>query len=310
MTRATTVLSFDVEEHYRIEAAAHLSCPDDLKHTYSQRTDATTRDLLRLLAAADCKATFFILGEVAVKYPKLVRDIHEAGHEIASHGWNHEPVHRLTPATFRDDLTKSKHALEQAAGAPVSGYRAPTFSVMRQTAWAIDVLQECGYRYDSSVFPVVHDRYGVPDAPVVPFRCVGPHGGKGILEFPPLTIRGPFTNLPVGGGGYFRLLPLGLLKTGIWMNRQRSPSVAMLYFHPWEFDPGQPRLPLSRLSGWRTYVGVGRSSGRLRQLLRLPWIEFRRAVDLLGELESMLPPTYHLMGSETNPPRHSRPTPG
>jgi len=286
MNRPVTVLSFDVEEHYRIEAAAKLPCPGSLKQLYAERADASTRTLLRILEEYGCKATFFILGELAIKYPGLVRDIHAAGHEVASHGWNHEPVHRLTPESFRRDLMLSKDTLEQASGAPVVGYRAPTFSVMRKTAWAVDVLQECGYQYDSSIFPVVHDRYGVPDAPVMPFQCVGSAGGEGLLEFPPLTIRTLFTNLPVGGGGYFRLFPLAVLKTGIWLNRRRTPSVAMLYFHPWEFDPGQPRLPLARLSRWRTYVGVSRTTGRLRRLMQAASsIDFRRAADLIDPLK-------------------------
>jgi polysaccharide deacetylase family protein (PEP-CTERM system associated) len=294
--KPTTVLSFDIEEHYRIEAAAGLPpCPELTKATYSRRVEATTRRLLQLLNDAGCQATFFILGEIAVQHPQLIRALHESGHEIASHGWNHESVRRLTPATFRDDISKSKDALEQVIGASIFGYRAPTFSVMRETAWAIDVLQECGFRYDSSIFPVHHDRYGVPDAPTVPFRCAGPQGGKGLIELPPLTLRSGLANLPLGGGGYFRLLPLALLKAGIWLNRNHHPSVAMLYFHPWEFDHGQPRLALSQLSRWRTYVGISRTSQRLKKLIDATQLTtFRRAIDVVNDLETVQLPGFVL----------------
>jgi polysaccharide deacetylase family protein (PEP-CTERM system associated) len=301
MAKTTTILSFDVEEHYRIEAAMGLSCPEPQKRAYSLRAEAITRRLLHLLNEYDCRATFFILGEMAVQHPRLIRDLHDAGHEIASHGWNHESVRRLTPSTFREDIRKSKDALEQAAGAGVYGYRAPTFSVMRETAWAIDELLESGYQYDSSIFPVLHDRYGVPDAPVTPFRCFGPKGQEGIIELPPLTIRNLFSNLPIGGGGYFRLLPLALLKAGIWLNRNRTPSVSMLYFHPWEFDVGQPRLALSGLSRWRTYVGIGRTANRLRELLRATSLTtFRRAIDVVSDLQGAELVNYALGGSHVS----------
>ena len=165
---SAVVLSFDVEEHHRIEAAVGLKSVDHLKTEYAQRMETTTRRLLDQLANAGVKATFYIVGQIAETHPKLVRDISEAGHEVGTHGWDHQRVHRFTPESFRNDIRQSKEALEQATGQPVSGYRAPTFSVMRQTAWAVDVLAESGLLYDSSIFPVRHDRYGVPDAPRVP----------------------------------------------------------------------------------------------------------------------------------------------
>jgi polysaccharide deacetylase family protein (PEP-CTERM system associated) len=275
------VLSFDVEEHYRIEAAVGLSCPDDLKRVYADRMAVTTRRLLERLAAADARATFFIVGQIAKTDPKLVREIAAAGHEVGSHGWDHRRVHRFTPGSFREDLRMSKDALEQAAGVPVAGYRAPTFSVVRDTGWAIDALAECGYTYDSSIFPVRHDRYGIPDAPRTPFLAEG--NTATLLELPPATYRVLGQNLPVAGGGYFRLFPLGVMRAGLSQLRRRTvPPVGMLYFHPWEFDPGQPKLPLKRLSRWRTYVGVGRSEARLARLLTR--YRFRTAIDVAREL--------------------------
>jgi polysaccharide deacetylase family protein (PEP-CTERM system associated) len=279
--RLSIILSFDVEEHDRIESAAGLECPAALKLEYARRMEASTRWLLDRLAAADAKATFFVVGQIAKTHPALVRDIQAAGHEVASHGWDHQRVHHFTPFTFRDDLIRSKEALEDVTGAPVVGYRAPTFSVVRQTAWAVDVLADLGFRYDSSIFPVRHDRYGVPDAPREPFWVAG--RSAEILELPLATLRWLGQNLPVAGGGYFRLFPLAVLEAGVrQLRRQTSPAVATLYFHPWEFDADQPRLPLKRLSRWRTYVGIGRSAGRLEALLKAH--TFRRACDVADDL--------------------------
>lgn len=283
MADGAVILSFDVEEHHRIEAAAGLAFSDAQKHDYAVRMEATTRRLLDQLAAAGAKATFFIVGEIALSHPTLVADIAAAGHEVGSHGWDHRRVHRFSPAEFLADVRRCKDALEQASGQAVAGYRAPTFSVMRETAWAIDVLAEAGYRYDSSVFPVRHDRYGVPAAPRTPFLIEGRE--RTTLELPPATYRVLGQNLPVAGGGYFRLFPLGFLVAGVRQLAKREPAVGMLYFHPWEFDPEQPRLPLKRLSRFRTYVGVGRSTARLGQLLERFKGRFRRAVDVATELE-------------------------
>lgn len=284
----STILSFDVEEHHRIEAAAGLSCRNSQIEEYRTRAYSTTRRLVQILGESNCKATFFIVGELAVKCPSLVKEIHDAGHEVASHGWDHRPVTRLSRAAFREDITKCKDALEQITGAPVSGYRAPTFSIMRRTAWAIDELLAAGYTYDSSVFPVRHDRYGVSDAPTKPFRCYGNSERNGIIEIPPLTLRTGLTNIPIAGGGYFRLFPLIFLKAGIWFNREVDPAVSMLYFHPWEFDPKQPKLALSRTNSWRTYVGIGRSESRLKRIMHqfTSITNFRRAVDVVSELKS------------------------
>jgi len=280
---APIILSFDVEEHHRIEAAAGVTCPPGLQAEYGRRMESCTRWLLDELAGLGIRATFFVVGEIAKAYPALVRDLHQAGHEVGSHSWDHRRVHRLTPDEFRADVRRSKEAIEDVTGVAVSGYRAPTFSITRETAWAIDVLAELGLRYDSSIYPVRHDRYGVPNAPRVPFRVRG--RVHTLLEIPPATLRLAGVNVPVGGGGYFRLLPLCLMERAFAQVRRHGlPPVTMLYFHPWEFDADQPRLPLGRVSRFRTYAGTRSSRERLRKLLGRH--SFARAVDVAAGIEA------------------------
>ncbi len=277
------VLSFDVEEHDRIEAAAGLAIDPELSRTYRDRMKQATEWILDLLARRQTLATFFIVGRIAETNAGLVRSIREAGHEVASHSWDHRRIHKLTPDAFREDVRISKDALEQASGAAVVGYRAPTFSVVRQTAWALDILAELGMLYDSSIYPVHHDRYGVPEAPRGPFLAVGAE--REILEIPPATLRLPGMNVPMGGGGYFRLVPSSIMRLALSLSRRdRKCGATMLYFHPWEFDPGQPRLPLKGLNRFRTYVGIGRSRQRLPRLLGDQ--TFIRAVDLARQLSA------------------------
>jgi polysaccharide deacetylase family protein (PEP-CTERM system associated) len=283
------IMSFDVEEHHRIEAAAGLAVDPALKAHYSERLVPSTQWLLDELNCRGIRATFFVVGQIARDHPGLVRAIHRAGHEIGSHSWDHRRVHNLTPSSFREDVRRSKDAIEQVTGEAVLGYRAPTFSIVRQTAWAIDVLAEMGMLYDSSVYPVRHDRYGVPRAPRSPFLAKGET--HDILELPPATLRLLGINVPVGGGGYFRLLPLFVMESALrQVRRHCQPPVATLYFHPWEFDPQQARLPLKPLNRLRTYVGISRSRERLSTLLAKH--RFVRAVEVAKRLDSertMLP---------------------
>lgn len=301
--RADIVLSFDVEEHFRIEAAAGLQIDPALKAHYCERLEPSTRWLLEQLDRFAVKATFYIVGQIARTHARLVRAIAEAGHEVGSHSWDHSRVHRHTPASFREDLRLSRDALEQATGRPVLGFRAPTFSVVAETAWAVDVLAEMDFTYDSSIYPVWHDRYGVPEAPRGPFRVRG-HEHE-LVELPPATLRVLGTNIPVGGGGYFRLLPLFLMRKALEQVKQTcEPPVSMLYFHPWEFDPGQRRLPLGRLSAFRTYVGIARSRARFATLLS--GRRFARAIDVAKELDRQwaLLPAFSLAASvEAEPAR-------
>ncbi len=283
------VLSFDVEEHHRIEAAASLGLDKSLAAMYGARLGPSTSYLLERLEEYGIKATFFVVGDIARTNPGLIREIHRAGHEVASHGWDHKRVHRFSPASFLEDVRRSKDELEQVTGVRVVGYRAPTFSVVRQTAWAIDVLGEAGLLYDSSIYPVRHDRYGIHQAPRAPFLAQG--RTHTILEFPPATLRVLRTNIPVGGGGYFRLLPLWVMRHALRQSlRDCYPRVAMIYFHPWEFDPDQPRLPLRPLNRFRTYVGINRARDRLDSLLSK--YTFHRAVDLVARLKQKPLPRF------------------
>lgn len=276
------VLSFDVEEHHRIEAAAGLSVESSVQEYYRARVAPATRWLLDELARHEVRATFFIVGDIARHSPELIRAIDRAGHEVASHSWDHRRVHHLTPETFRQDLQQTRDAFEQLTGKPVLGYRAPTFSIVAQTAWALDVLAELGFLYDSSIYPVRHDRYGVPHAPRAPFLARGER--HSILELPPATLRFLGMNVPAGGGGYFRLFPLFVMERALRQTgRDCRPPIAMLYFHPWEFDPEQARLPLRPLSRFRTYVGIGRSRDRLAALIGR--YRFTRAIDVARQLE-------------------------
>jgi polysaccharide deacetylase family protein (PEP-CTERM system associated) len=293
------IVSVDLEEHHRIEAAAGTAISSALQSHYSVRMESSTRWLVDALAEHAIRATFFVVGHLAEGKPGLIRSIHRAGHEVASHGWDHRRVHHFTPASFAADLRRGRDVLEQITGEAVVGYRAPTFSIGSETAWAIDVLAEQDFQYDSSIYPVWHDRYGLPQAPRCPFLARGPR--HAILELPPATLSWLGARLPVGGGGYFRLLPLSLVADAIGqLNAQSVPPVAMLYFHPWEFDPRQTRLPLKLLSRLRTYVGISRSRARLRRLLgRYPGPCFARATDVARlmnradlrtfELQSRLP---------------------
>lgn len=298
---APLVLSFDVEEHDRIEAAAGLPVSGEAKRGYAARMEASTLRILEQLSAAKAPATFYIVGQIAETHPRLVRTIAEAGHEIGSHSWEHLRLNRHTPAGFRDDLKRSIEALEQAGGTKVVGFRAPTFSVTRATAWAVDEMANLGLRYDSSVFPVRHDRYGEPNAPRGPFLLQGAE--RSLLELPPLTYRIVGQNLPVAGGGYFRLFPPFIMRAGIRQLPEEPAALGMLYFHPWEFDPGQPKLPLKRISRFRTYVGVRRSAARLGDLLKRYAGRFRRAVDVVDDLEPMRDrlPTFRFKDANSSP---------
>jgi len=296
------ILSFDVEEHHRIEASASLMITPSRQAHYRARVEPQTYWLLEQLGRHAVKATFFVVGQIAEHYPGLIRAIHRAGHEVASHGWDHQRVHNFTPTKFREEVRRSKGQLEQITGTKVIGYRAPTFSIMPQTAWAIDLLTELGIRYDSSIYPVRHDRYGVPQAPRTPFQVHGEM--RSLLEIPPATLRVSERNLPVGGGGYFRLLPLFLLEYALrHAPAGCDPSVTMLYFHPWEFDPQQARLPLTPWSRFRTYVGMHRSRPRLMTLLS--WgsrYVFVRAMDAAQMLDGQELPAFDLVRECPMPP--------
>ena len=275
------LLSFDVEEYFQVEAASAAGVTRDQWDSWPGRLSASVDKLLELLDSRSTFATFFVLGWVAQKQPEVVKRIAAAGHEIASHGMTHQMLTRMDPSAFRDELITSRKLLEDIASKPVIGYRAPTFSVMKSTAWAFDVLIEAGYLYDSSVFPVRHDRYGVPDAPRHTHWAVAP-GGERILEIPPATLRAFGLNMPVGGGGYMRLLPTWVPARGL-RSFQNSGHHAMIYLHPWELDPDQPPLPLSRLGRWRHTVNLHKTHAKLSRLMRM--FRFRAVADVFEEMK-------------------------
>ena len=263
--RGTHLLSFDVEEYFQVEGAHEAGVRPADWETFDRRAAPCVDRILALLQEHRASATFFVLGWVAQREAALVRRIAEAGCELASHGMTHAMLDRLTPEQFRGELDDSRKLLEDLGGRPVRGYRAPTFSITHRTAWAVDVLAEAGYTYDSSVFPVRHDRYGVPEAPATVHQAQGPGGGR-VLEIPPTTLRFLGGNLPVGGGGYLRLFPIRVLGHCLKsLERRRRPG--MIYLHPWELDPGQPVLDMGRLGTWRHRVGLGRTEAKLRWLL-------------------------------------------
>lgn len=258
-------LTFDVEEYFHAEVFADLIRPDDWARLPA-RVDGSTRRLLDLLDHRGVLATFFVLGWVAERHPGLVRDIHARGHEVACHGHAHRVIYRMDRDGLRADVRRAKRAIEDAAGVPVVGYRAPTFSVVPETLWALEILVEEGFRYDSSIFPIHHDRYGIPDGPRFPGRLRLPGGGE-LVEFPITTLAVAGQHLPFSGGGYFRLLPFAVVRAALrWVNR-REGMPGLVYLHPWELDPGQPRLPVGRLSRFRHYASLGRTAGKLERLL-------------------------------------------
>ncbi len=261
MTRLA--LSIDVEEYFHVENLRPIAPPSSWDG-FPSRVEAQVDRLLDLFDAHQARATFFVLGWVAERHGALVRRIAARGHELASHGHGHVRLHELDPETFRADLRRSRAAIEDAAGEAVHGYRAPTWSITPATAWAFDVLIEEGFAWDSSVFPVRHDRYGDPSAPITPWVVRRPAGE--ILEIPPLVLRVGRTNLPAAGGGYLRLFPLAWVR---WAIDQaiREGRRAVLYLHPWEIDPDQPRLPVGFLRGVRHYRGLAGVEAKLARLL-------------------------------------------
>jgi len=264
MTPRFNAMSIDVEDYFQVSAferhidrAAwpHLPC----------RVEANVERALALLAAAGARATFFTLGWIAERYPLMVRAIVAAGHELASHGYAHWRASAQTPAQFSQDIAVSKALLEQIGGVPVRGYRAPSFSIGPRNLWALDLLGEAGYSYSSSIYPIRHDHYGMPDAPRFAHR---PAGRDGLLELPLSTVRMAARNWPAAGGGYFRLIPYRLARWLIRRINQQDGQAAIFYFHPWELDPGQPRQPgLDWKTRTRHYLNLHRMEQRLVRLL-------------------------------------------
>ncbi|EZP41098.1 XrtA system polysaccharide deacetylase [Janthinobacterium lividum] len=256
-------LTIDVEDYFQVSAfAPHIARADWPR--LECRVEANIERILLLLDSRRIHATFFTLGWIAERYPAMLRRVADAGHEVASHGYAHLRASDQSAAQFVDDVRRSKTILEQLTGLAVRGYRAPSFSIGAANLWAFDVLQEAGYRYSSSIYPIRHDHYGMPDAPRFAWRPRGPHG---VLELPVSTVRLRGRNLPAGGGGYFRLMPYALSRWLLRRINSRDGQAGIFYFHPWELDPGQPRPPgLSARTRFRHYLNLGRMEARLGRL--------------------------------------------
>jgi polysaccharide deacetylase family protein (PEP-CTERM system associated) len=272
----------DVEEYFQVSAfESHVARAD--WERLESRVAASVHKLLALLARHGAQATFFILGWVAERHPLLVKAIAAAGHEVASHGWDHRRVTQQTPDQLRESVRRTKAVLEAVVGVPVVGFRAPSFSIVPGREWALDVLIEEGYRYDSSLFPVRRRGYGYPRGPRDPYVLNRPAGP--LLELPPATLRRWGVNWPAGGGAYFRLLPYALIRAALRDYTRRGVS-ATFYIHPWEVDPDQPRLPASWTSRARHYSGLDRTCQRLERLLsefRFTSVAARGVVAALGD---------------------------
>ncbi len=264
MAAMKNAMSIDVEDYFQVSAFASTIRREDWD-SMPCRVERNIDVILALLDEADAKATFFTLGWIAERYPQVVRRIVDDGHELASHGYGHQRVSDLTPELFRDDITRAKRILEDLGGVAVRGYRAPSFSINQKNWWAVEVLENAGYVYSSSIYPVKHDHYGMPDAPRFPNY---PNGAGGILELPPTTLELMGRNLPAAGGGWFRLLPYSMSRWMLQRVNAQDQAPCMFYFHPWEMDAGQPRQPgLSAKTRFRHYVNLQRMPGRMRKLL-------------------------------------------
>lgn len=259
------ILSFDVEEYFMVSAfSSRVRCEE--WPSFESRVGGSVDRVLDILEERDVQATFFVLGWIGEKNPDVVRRIVRRGHEIACHGYRHALVYDMDREAFREDTRKAKRILEDLTGAQVFGYRAPSFSITKRSFWAIDILVEEGFLYDSSIYPIRHDRYGYPGFSRVPVT-LDTEMGK-MLEVPLPSLRFPGFNVPFAGGGYFRLLPLWFTEWGIRMVNDREGEGVVVYLHPWEMDPDQPRLPCGRLTRIRHYRNQHKTEGRLRTLLR------------------------------------------
>ncbi len=274
-------LSFDVEEHFQVSAFWSASRRRQWDQ-FESRVERNTRRIADILAQKKTQATFFVLGWVAERYPGLIKALADQGHEIASHGYGHELITGQTPGMFRDDVRKAKGILEDICGKRVYGYRAPSFSITKDTKWAISILIEEGYLYDSSIFPVRHDRYGMPDAtPTIHLL----HTEAGcIWEVPPSTTGILGIRLPVAGGGYFRLFPYPILRQ-LLKRIERAGHPLVMYLHPWELDPDQPKMQGSCLSMFRHYNNLHKTEDRLRSLLEdFCFTSIREAIEPVNQV--------------------------
>ena len=260
----TNAISIDVEDYFQVSAFEHTIDRkdwDQLEH----RVSANVTQIIQLLKSADVKATFFVLGWVAERYPEIVKSIIEHGHELASHGYGHQRVSDLTRAEFKQDLIYAKEILENLSGVEIKGYRAPSYSIGKDNIWALEVLAETGHQYSSSIYPIQHDHYGYPDAPRFAFKDTN----TGLIEIPISTMKFMNRLFPAGGGGFFRFYPYQITRKIIQRVNKLDNQPTIFYFHPWEIDPGQPRQDNAPLkSRFRHYLNLHKTEDRLTSLLQ------------------------------------------
>jgi polysaccharide deacetylase family protein (PEP-CTERM system associated) len=263
-TGIVNAMSVDVEDYFQVSAFERQVDRGDWDRL-PHRVELAMNRVLDIFAAFDVRATFFTLGWIAERYPQLIKRIVSEGHELASHGWSHIRVTQQTEQEFRADVSRTKAFLEDLGGCEVSGYRAASYSIGRDNLWALQILDEVGYRYSSSIYPIYHDLYGMPDAPRFKFR---PYVNSQFVEIPVTTVSVRGHKVPCGGGGYFRLFPYPVSRWAIRRVNQADRQSCIFYFHPWEIDPGQPRMPgLSAKSRFRHYLNLGIMESRLHRLL-------------------------------------------
>ena len=277
-------LSIDLEDYFQVEAFASRINYNEWDN-YPCRIKQNTKKILNILDDYQIKATFFCLGWIAKRYPSLIKNIAQRGHEVASHGYAHKPIYKQSPKEFREDIKRTKNILEDITGKPVFGYRAPTYSITQKTLWTLEILAEEGYKYDSSIFPIKHDLYGIPNAPRFPFVVTFQHSHvtrfniqtcklanlqtcQLLREFPLTTLRILNINIPVAGGGYFRLFPYAFIKNALKYINIKEKKPFVFYLHPWELDPNQPRINhIPWRSRFRHYVNLDKTEGKFRKLL-------------------------------------------
>jgi polysaccharide deacetylase family protein (PEP-CTERM system associated) len=280
-------MTVDVEDYFHVSAFA-ATIDRSAWDTCEYRVEANTNRLLQLFADRGVSATFFMLGWVARRSPHLVRAIQRSGHEVASHGMSHKLVYGQSREEFTNETAEAKALLEDLTGEAIAGYRAASYSITKKSLWALDVLCELGFKYDSSIFPIRHDVYGIPDAPTAPAPMRTPSGAS-IVEFPMSTVDMLGVRVPVSGGGYFRLLPYSLTRAGLKRLNIRWKRPFVFYLHPWEIDTGQPRMVSGWLSRFRHYTNIGRCEARLDRLLaEFPFTTMNCVLTDLGLLEQPL----------------------
>ncbi len=260
--RLTNAMTIDVEDYFQVSAFAPYIARTEWD-SRECRVERNIQAILEMLSRHHTHATFFTLGWIAERYPQLVRHIVDNGHELASHGYGHQRASDQSPDVFFDDIDRAKKMLEDLSGQEVQGYRAPSFSIGKGNLWAYDTLLEAGYRYSSSIYPIAHDHYGMPDSPRFAYEV-----RPGLTEIPITTVRLFERNFPSSGGGYFRLLPYPVSRWLIQRVNSRDQQSGIFYFHPWEIDPGQPRIQgINRKTRFRHYVNIGQTQTRLNRLL-------------------------------------------